>query len=254
MEFTPADSGLFRAAMEALKDFLPTATLRVTRAGLRVNGLDASHIGFVDYFLAAADMSASKIPTHETTIGLNIALFCRVLSNVGSGDVLTIRLAEGGVKLVVDYTNERASKRGHYELMTLEISEDALAIPELVHDADVILKTADMLSTIREVSAFGDVLELCLNEDGFDISAVGDAGVAKQTLENTEDREMALRSGDVVSAKYAAKFMQGLIKGGAPLSSTMRLEFDAVRPMRVSFKFGQGSHFVGYLAPRVDDE
>ena len=254
MEFTPADSSLFRSSMEALKDFLPTATLRVTRAGLRVNGLDASHIGFVDYFLAAADMSASKIPNHETTIGLNIALFCRVLSNVGSGDVLTIRLSESRDRIVVDYTNDRVSKRGHYELHTLDISEEALAIPELVHDADVTLKTADMLSTIREISAFGDVLELCLNEDGFDISAVGDAGVAKQTLENTDDREMALRSGDAVSAKYATKFLQGLIKGGAPLSSTTRLEFDGTKPMRVSFKFGHGSHFVGYLAPRIADD
>ncbi len=239
--------------MEALKEFLPAATFRITKQGLRVNGLDASHIGFVDYFLAAGDMTVFNVAA-PTTIGINIPLLCRVLSNVSSGDALSICLSPSGDKLVVTFTNERVSKRGHYELPTLDISEDALEIPDLVHDADVSLKTSDLLSAIRDVATFGDVIELCLNEDGFDISSVGDAGMAKQTLENTDDREMTMRADDVVRAKYAAKFLQSLVKGGASLSSVIRLEFDGTKPMRTSFKFGHGSYFVGYLAPRVEDD
>ncbi len=56
---------------------------------------------------------------------------------------------------------------------------------------------------------------------------------------------------DEVFATFATKYILSIIKAGAPLSATTQVEFDGSQPMRVSYKFGTGSHFVAYLAPKI---
>lgn len=254
MEFSPKESSLFRASIDALKEFLPTAQLRCSAEGVRINGMDGGHIGFVDYFLAAGDMAICKIP-RPLSIGVSLAVLARVLANVGSGDKLTLSVDAKKVdRLQVSYTNENISKRGFYEIALMNIQEDAMEIPEMEYAADVQAKTADVLTAFREVSAFGEFLELTLDDEGFHIAANGDMGSAKQTLENIEGREMALENGEPVHAKFSAKFLLSILKGGGSLSSVARIEFDEGKPLRGSFHYGSGSHFVGYLAPRVAEE
>lgn len=254
MEFSPKESSLFRASIDALKEFLPTAQLRCSAEGVRINGMDGGHIGFVDYFLAAGDMATCKIP-RPLSIGVSLAVLARVLANVGSGDKLTLSVdAKKTDRLQVSYTNEHVSKRGFYEIALMNINEDAMAIPELEYAADVQAKTSDILTAFREVSAFGEFLDLTLDEEGFHVAATGDMGSAKQTLENIEGREMALENGEAVTAKFAAKFLLSILKGGGSLSTASRIEFDEGKPLRASFHYGSGSHFVGYLAPRVAEE
>jgi len=254
MEFTPKESGLFRASIDALKEFLPTAQIRCSSAGIGINGMDGGHIGFVDYFLAAGDMLSCKIP-RPISVGVSLAVLARVLANVGSGDKLTLSLNAKEDRLIVSYTNEHVSKRGLYEIALINLTEDALEIPSLDYAADVQAKTSDILTALREVSAFGEFLDLTLNDEGFHVEATGELGSAKQTLENIEGREMMLEDPDTpVSAKFAAKFLLSIVKGGGSLSSTARLEFDAGKPLRASFHFGTGSRFVGYLAPRVAED
>ena len=253
MEFTPKESGLFRASIDALKEFLPNAQIRCSSAGIGINGMDGGHIGFVDYFLAAGDMTHCKIP-RPISVGVSLAVLARVLANVGSGDKLTLSLNAKEDRLIVSYTNEHVSKRGLYEIALINLTEDALEIPSLDYAADVQAKTSDILTALREVSAFGEFLDLTLDEDGFHVEATGELGSAKQTLENIEGREMMLENGEAVSAKFAAKFLLSIVKGGGSLSPLARLEFDAGKPLRASFHFGTGSRFVGYLAPRVAED
>lgn len=254
MEFSPKESSLFRASIDALKEFLPTAQLRCSAEGVRINGMDGGHIGFVDYFLAATDMNTCKIP-HPISLGVSLSVLARVLANIGSGDKLTLSVdAKKTDRLQVSYTNEHISKRGFYEIALMNLNEDALSIPALDYAADVQAKTADVLTALREVSTFSEFLDLTLDEDGFHVAATGEMGSAKQTLENIEGREMALENGEAVTAKFAAKFLLSILKGGGSLSSAARIEFDVGKPLRASFHYGSGSHYVGYLAPRVSED
>ena len=252
MEFAPSDSSAFRSAIEALKDFLPEAQLRVTATGVGINGMDRAHVGFVDYLLAKADCKTLKV-TAPQTIGLNLVNLSKVLSNVGAGDSLRFSLVKDGDRLVVNYSNPKIGKKAVYELPLMEITEDAVELPELVYGAKVMAKTGDIVSVIKEVGAFGDKLALTLNPDGFHIESTGDMGSAKQTLENTEDRDMELTE-DSVSSSFGTKYLSGILKGGAPLASTMTLEFDSsAQPLRASFTYGTGSRFIAYLAPKVNE-
>ena len=47
-------------------------------------------------------------------------------------------------------------------------------------------------------------MKLRLDEDGFHVSAEGDGGMAKQTLENTDDRDMTLGS-DFMEASFGKR-------------------------------------------------
>ena len=105
---------------------------------------------------------------------------------------------------------------------------------------------------MKEVGHFGDTILLRLDEDGFHMSTSGECGSVRQTLENTEDRDMELTE-DFVEASFSTKYVNQIMKGGATLSTTMQLEFDSTQPLRASFRFGSDSHFVAYLAPKIVD-
>lgn len=249
MEIIPNDSSLFRSAIDGLKEFLPQIQLRVSNAGIHINGMDVSHVGFVEYYLAKEDCAVLKVPT-STVIGVNTALLAKTLSSVSAGDRVTLGVKED--KLVVSYKNEKMSKKAVYEISTLDITEDSLNLPDLTYSATITCKTADVHSMLKEVSHFGDSVKLKLDEDGFHMSADGDGGNVHQSLENTDDREMILDN-DTVEAEFGTKYLLTILKSGSPLSSVIKLEFDATQPLRASFLFGKSSRFVSYLAPKMQD-
>jgi proliferating cell nuclear antigen PCNA len=252
MEFAPSDSSAFRSAIEALKEFLPEAQLRVTTTGVRINGMDRAHVGFVDYELARGDCKTLKVAVPQT-IGLNLVNLAKVLSNVGAGDTLRFSLVQGADRLIVNYSNDKIGKKAVYEIPLMMINEDAVELPELSYGAKVVAKTSDIVGVVKEVGAFGDALVLTLNPDGFHMESTGDMGSAKQTLENTDDRDMELTE-DSVSSTFATKYLSGILKGGASLASTMTLEFDSsAQPLRASFNYGTASYFIAYLAPKITE-
>jgi proliferating cell nuclear antigen PCNA len=250
MELSPADPKLFCAAIDALKEYLPQAQLCISTEGLRIRGMDVSHVGFVDYFLAAEDCATLTVAS-PVTLGVNLGVLARVLSSVGDA---AVTLSQKKEMFVISYSNAKAAKKAVYEISTLDIDMDSLELPtDLTYAANVCAKTADVLSVVKEVGQFGEAMTLCLDGDGFHLSATGDFGSAKQTLENTEGRDMELTE-DSVTVRFGAKYVMGILKGGAALSPNLQMEFDTTQPMRASFRFGHGSHFVAYLAPKVSDD
>ena len=222
MELIPADSTLFRSSIEAIKEFLPQAQFRISETGLHINGMDVSHVGFTDYHLASADCTSLQCFA-PVVLGLSTDTLSRVLNSVGAHDKVTM-------------------------------NEDGLELPTLTYEACVVAKTSDVVSVMKEVSQFGDSLHFCLDETGFHISASGSHGKVCQTLENTEDRDMTLGASDKVEATFGAKFVMSILKGGAPLSPTIKIEFEPSQPARFTFQFGKSSYFVGYLAPKLHDD
>jgi len=249
MELVPSDSSLFRAAMDGLKDFLGQAQLQFSAEGLRVNGMDASHVGFINYFLAAADCEVLKIPA-SFVVGVDLKALSSVLAPIGKGDRLSLSVKDA--KLIVAYTNEKLGKKVTCKLHTLDLEVDALELPDgLAYPAKIVARTTDVASTCKEVGSFGDTMDLRLDGDGFHVSTKGDHGDISQTLENTEDRTMDLPSGEEVAASFGTRYLTTILKSGGALSATTTLEFDPATPLRASFRFGSASSFVAYLAPKI---
>jgi hypothetical protein len=64
---------------------------------------------------------------------------------------------------------------------------------------------------------------------------------------------MTLESEEHMQATFGTKYLMTIMKSGAPLSSTTRIEFDGSNPLRASFLFGRSSRFMAYLAPKIMD-
>ena len=243
MEITPNDSALFRSAIEALREFLPTAQMRVSKDGLRITGMDVSHVGLVDYHLSKHDC-ALTLPA-PVVIGVHTTGLARTLA----GEGLCLSLKEE--KLVVTHSNTKLHKTAVYTIPTLDITEDSMTLPDIAYPAKITLHTADFAAVIKEVAPFGDTVKLRLDEDGFHVSVEGENGVVHQTLENTDDREMVLEC-EYAEASFGTKYLSSIMKSA--LSSTTILEFGDTNPLRTSFLFGKESRFVAYLAPKLVED
>jgi len=250
MEFVPKDVVLFRLSVEALKEFLPIASLRIDTDGIRISGMDSSHVGFVDYMLAAADCAKSTIGC-PLIISVHMAILARVLAPIGVGDSVTLIYKND--KFIVECYNVKMSKKAVYEVPTLDVDGDIPELPAMTYAADVSLKTADLHTVVKEIAHFGETLTLHLNEDGLHMSTVGDSGAVKQTLENTDGRDMDL-TGDFVEARFGMKYISMILKGGSGLSPLIQIAFDPSNPLRATFRFATSSHFIAYLAPKIADD
>jgi proliferating cell nuclear antigen PCNA len=248
MELVPSNPALFKTAMDALKEFLPQLQIHISETGISVCGMDASHVGFVDYKLTAADCSTLKVKEH-INLGIHSALLTRALSSCDSIHITTSKNRE---KLVLTTINEKLGKKAVFEMPTLDIDEATPDLPEISYNATIDLKTADFASVVKEVAAFGDSVTLTLDEGGLHVRSSGDGGSVVQTLENTDGRNMELGT-DSVSASFGSKHLLQIMKGGGGLAPSVRVEFDQAQPLRVTFKFGTDSHFIAYLAPKIND-
>jgi len=249
MELQPAESALFRTAIEGLKDFLPEAHLVITKAGLTVSGMDAAHVGFVAYTLAAADCAVLKASVPHT-LGVPLAILAKVLAPVQAADTLLLTRTEE--HLVVSFVNEKLKKKTVCNVPLLELHVDALEIPSLSYAISVEAKTHDIATLFKEVGAFGDTLYLNLDEDGFHVSAKNELGAMMQTLENTEGREMALTESLAKPVGFGTKYLSSMLK--CALSPQITLEFNETTPMCMTYKVGTGSSLVFYLAPKLAED
>jgi proliferating cell nuclear antigen len=248
MEIQLSDTSLFRRSMEALKDFLPQAQFLVGPKGLRIRGMDVNHVGFVDYFLSAQDCTTFKAPK-ESVIGISTAFLCKVLGTAGAADRLTIAADEEHLRLA--FMGE--GKTSKFELPTLEIDADSVELPEMSYGATIKAKGSDFASAIKDLSLFGDSLILRLDEEGCHMRAEGDVGKGAMTLEPTDDREMTLES-DSVEVSYSVKYIQQIVKSCCSLAASMELAFDESHPLRITTHFGKESHFIAYLAPKIQED
>jgi proliferating cell nuclear antigen PCNA len=246
MEIVPKDAGLFKSAIDGLKDFLPEAQLDFSNEGLGIRGMDASHVGYVDYFLSAADCSSWKVPK-PCVLGVNMASFAKVLDSMGKGG--SVSLSHKKEKFCVSYTSE--FKTVVAEIHLLDITQESLDIPTMEYPAVIKTRTADIVSAFKEVGSFGDSIGLRFDDAGFHVSAKGDIGSMRQTLKSSPHNLITL-SDDSVEAMYGTKYVLSILKSGAGLSSTTELGVDPASPLRATFSFGS-SRLMFYLAPKTVD-
>jgi proliferating cell nuclear antigen PCNA len=249
MELVPSNSALFKTAMEALKEFLPQLQFHMSNDAVSVCGMDPSHVGFVDYKLAAADCDTLRVSEGTHRLGIHSVILSRALAAAESIHLATSKSKE---KLVLTTVSAKVGKKAVFEMPTLDIDDVTPELPDVTYGATVELKTADLTAVVKEVNTFGDTIQFTLDENGFHVRSSGDSGSVLQTLENTDDRIMEL-STDSVSASFGSKHMMQIMKGGSGLAATVRIEFDPALPLRATFKFGTDSHFIAYLAPKIMD-
>ena len=252
MEIIISEATLFKKAIDAIKEFLPMTEMNVSSDGLRINGMDTSHICFIDFFLSAEECDSISCPD-PISLGISTGIITKVLSAATTGsDSITLSVSEESDKLGLSVKNDTTGRRAEFELPLMDLNENSIQIPEMDYTANVKAKTSDIASLAKDVGLFGDVAELKLNADGFHISVTSENGSANVTLDNTDDREMTLEE-EEVTVKYSIKYVQNILRGGASLSSTADLSFEDGKPLRAIFRFGKNSHFTAYLAPRIED-
>lgn len=261
MEFSPADPGLFRASIDAIKEFLPQAQLHISKSGIRIRGMDSCHVCFVDYFLSSEDCTTLNVE-EDIVIGVQAVVLSRILAIIGpsanSSELsefccLTLRTSNTLDTLVISYINEMTSKICLYEIPLVDISEDCLDLPDITYAATVYTNTTDIANIVKEVAYFGDTILFRADQEGIHIAASGDHGKVKQTLEPTKERVIEL-SEEYVEASFSTKYIQLIMRGGTSLCIKCTLDFDQEHPLRATFHFGKNSHYCAYLAPKISDD
>jgi proliferating cell nuclear antigen len=252
MEIHISETTLFKKALDAIKEFLPTTEMIVSSDGMRISGMDTAKVCFIDFFLSAEECDSIECP-ETISLGISTGLITKILSIATTGsDNITLHVSEESDKLGLSIRSETSARQAEFELPLIDLNEDAIEIPDMDYAAVVKAKTSDIAGLFKDAALFGDDATLTLNADGFHVNAIGEGGSANLTLENTEGREMELEE-EEVKVKYSIKYLQNILRGGGSLSTMADIAFETAKPIRTIFRFGKNSHFTAYLAPKMDD-
>jgi proliferating cell nuclear antigen len=245
MDIMVADASLFRRSIDAIREFLPQAQLRVSQDGCRINGMDAAHVGFIDFFLSTDDCISLRI-AQDCVVGMSMITLSRVLAT--ASDTLSISCSDNADNIKIAFKTDGRS--ANFDLPTLDIDGDVIELPDMSYSATIKAKTADIFAVMKDIAMFGDSVSLCLNEEGFHVKSTGDLGKGELTLEPTDDRDMILE-GDAVEVSFGMKHIQQIIKSCTGLAPYIEVSFDTEYPLRVKAVFGKNSYLNAYLAPKV---
>jgi proliferating cell nuclear antigen len=253
MEIVISETNIFKKALEAIREFLPTTEMNISSDGLRINGMDQGHICFIDFFLSAEECDTIRCK-EPISLGISTGLITKVLGAAATGsDTITLSADDDSDKMNMSIRNETTARLATFELPLLELNDNAVEIPDMEYAATVKAKTTDIAGLVKDAALFGESAMLTLNPDGFHISSEGEGGSANVTLENTDGREMEL-SEEEVKVTYSIKYLANILRGGGSLTTTADLSFEAGKPLRAIFRFGKNSHFTAYLAPKMTDD
>jgi proliferating cell nuclear antigen len=244
------DAALLKRGVDSFHNILMSVNLNFTAEGLKVMGMDAAHVMFVDYKLSQADCNEYSCED-EVIIGIQTVQLHKVLSTIQSGDSLTLENIDD--KLRITLRNETTKNTSTYDISTIEISEDAIAIPEIEYPAKIKMKTREFHQVFRNFKDFGEVMRIELSENGLELSTEGFAGHAKQTFDPTDDREMELALDSVIT-RAPIQYIDRILHGAGSLNQNVEYSFGPGVPMSLLFHFGGNSYFNGYVAPKIDEE
>jgi len=228
---------LFRGLFSAIKDLAENASLSFLEGQLNIKAMDAANVCFLLGTLQK-EMFASYEAEREFHFGLNVGLMCTALQCMRQRGG-QLRIAADEHELVL--TSEDGSAR--FKINSHEAEGTDIVIPD-----DLVYTHTMTLSSRALKDATGDVLGL---GDEALLSTTGGFQIATYPLETLKRHwPVETKSQAPLQLRVGAKYFHSMCKHSA-LSETVVLEMDADLPVRLLYRFGDGSQLEFYLAPLV---
>jgi len=247
-------TGPKRSALTCILTNLKALTSRVTcysdGDGLRIQGLDTSHICMFDAYLPAGwfdeySSDGDQVMTAPSGILAKIMAIC-------TGDQsVALEVGPDAAQMEVSFTGDSAVCDKEFEVPLLEDHAELISVPELESDVDMSLPAKDFHELVGQLGIFSDTFQVRFDSESVEFKAVGDDGTMTAKL---EEYEYAIAEDTVVKQSFALRYVQTMCSFWK-LASTASLEFgDGAKPMTLTYTLGEDAHLRFHLAPKIADD
>jgi len=262
---------ILKKVIDALKELVTESNFECSKAGIRLQAMDSSHVALVSLFLRAEGFDHFQ-SARNASLGINLRSMSSILRSCADDDVISLGAKDGSDHLTCTFESANKKRVSTFDLSLMDIDMDALGIPDTTYQATVTMSSAEFQRICREVTVIGDTVSIRVTpNDGVTFTVDGDLGGGnvvllparggnnKHTTGNASclDGELVgdhvtVDASEPVSQTYALRYLNIFAKAST-LSSIVTLRMSANVPLVVEYELASLGHLSYYIAPKLEE-
>ncbi len=236
-----ADVKLLYTLVSALADTLEEASMKVSKDGIEIYGMDPAKVAYVEVKIPYSAFLEYKVD-QDIELGLQLPSVERALSISRKGYTALLEATQDKVLIGIE-----GAVRRTYLLPNIQVSAERLEV-KLEHDAHVKLLGDPLRRAVEDASQFGDVVEFEATATYFAVRASGERKAEARFLSGSASLLEISVNSDVVKSTYDAGYL-GKIMDLARFTESVSLDFKADSPLEVTMESPSGISLRYVLAP-----
>merc|ERR1712212_267278 len=184
---------LLKKVLESLKDLLNEATWDCADSGIQLQAMDNSHVSLVSVSLRADGFDKFRCD-RQLSMGMNLSSMSKILRCAANDDIITIKAQDQADMVTFMFESPNQEKVSDYEMKLMNLDQEHLGIPETDYASVIKMPSAEFQRVIKDLSQFGDSVNICCTKDSVKFSASGDIGTGNIKLAQSAnvDKEEAV--------------------------------------------------------------
>ena len=241
---------ILKKIIEALRELVTDVNLDITREGISLQAMDASHVALVTFFLRA-DCFQDYHCDRPQALGISIASLGKVIKCAENDDCIVIRAEDNASLITFIFESRQDDRLSEFNLNLLSLETEHMGIPEQEYAAVVQIPSAELNRICKELSQLSDTINIDINKERVIFSVNGDTGRGAISLSQKNDKNI-IQAINNVNASFALRYLN-LFNKASGLSNNVILSVSEDLPLIVRYDFEIGT-MKYYLAPKINDE
>ncbi|PIK51001.1 putative proliferating cell nuclear antigen [Apostichopus japonicus] len=250
--------GLLKKILESVKDLVVDGLWDCDGAAITLQGMDSSHVALVEMLLRAEAFEHYRCD-RNVTLGMNHNHLSKILKCANNDDIVILKAADqnpDSCSLILESKN--GEKTSDFVVSLVRIDTDQLGIPETEYSAHVKMSSGEFQRICRDLSQFGDAVQITCSKQDVKFSSSGETGKANITLTHSatvdkEEESVTVDLKEPVDLTFALRFLN-LFTKATPISDTVTLSLSQEAPLVVEYKIGDSGHIRYFLAPKIQED
>ncbi len=229
LKLSNASFSVFKNFFGLLKAVNEELTLHFDDSGIRVLGMDSSHVAMVDAKILPGLFDRFEVS--EMRITVNLLEFNKFLDRIGKDESPNIQYDAEKARLIILTKKHGYSRR--FSLSTLEPLDEEMPEPKIIFKAKARMVTESMRRAIKDAELVSEHVRFVLTEDAMKINAIGDMGSAANEYEKGSDELLELTVEEEAKATYTLSYLTSMFGALKDLAEVVTISLSTDMPMKI---------------------
>ena len=247
LELSNANFTTFKNAISLMKTVNEELTLNFDDEGIRVRGMDPSHVAMIDIKLKPGLFDTFE--KTEDMITVNLAEFYKFLDRVEKGERIKVIYDKKDARLAI--LTERSGVKRRFALPTLEPLGDEVPEPKIFWKSEGRILTQSIDSAIKDSDLVAEHVKIMFTNDSLVFNAVGDVGSARNEWEKDSDELLQLKSEEDSAATFTLTYLKDMFGQLKNLTDVVTLNLSTDMPLKISSEGNGNLEIDLFLAPCI---
>ena len=205
-------------------------TMNVDDEGIRVQGMDPSHVAMIDVKIKPGLFEVFEKPAEEM-ITVNLGEFSKFLDRIDKDERVTISYDVEKAKLTI--LARTGGRRRRFSLPILEPLDDEVPEPKILFKSEGRILTQSVERAIKDADLVSEFMKIQVSREMMKFNATGDMGSADNEFEKDSDELLELKSEEDSASMFTLSYLKDMFGQLKNLTDVVTLSVTTDMPIKI---------------------